>query len=985
MSTDLLPISSQAMPDRPIWVKVRDQGKWPQLKAIVEEAISSFDDKGWPSQALAEIRDYLAGQGKLEIGLEINRLTREQLAVYIETAEEILKGHCSRAGWRNGEPAPSFIDTINSALVKFREHRWNPAPLLNIRSHIERVNRLISSRLELYDAKQQAEYSAAVTRVFAGTCGFGQFTPPLTTRTQFAKKIAAGQEATLTVSGNKLSPFLTFAFVKEDGTGDQKLSAQLLFLSADKKTATIRVKAEPDGEPGLRTIMVGSTKQEVLTGIQADPLEIVPANDLVEPPETAARLPQISNRSSVGARPFFRSFSGAAPGEQVWIKVQEPDELPPKLPPLEDLLEQAIKSFERKGWSSQALTDIRNYVVSQGNLVIGRELNRLTLEQQKAYLDAAKKVFNEHCDQVKGHSEPVYPSIFETIDRTLIKFKEQDWNTAPLLNIRNYIETRVNRLIYSGISSYSVTQRAEYSATAARFLAATCGYGRFTVPLISRVNPSKLLAAGQETAITITGSELPAELTVAFLKEDGTADLNLRMIAQPFVSADKKTATIGVIASQEAEPGLRTVLIGSAEHEELPGVLADTLEITGMVEPGQTPLTEDENGERQKADHLVNILKAGGNLALGASTYPSASRNVRDGMRAAGDVLLPNLKLKFNLGTPDEPVTIVGEGSAIVPKTSPVELLGDLRAGVQDTIHDSQSSYLLSAGLGLDLRVKIQEGRRFFFDLRNDLVINSSNYRDPNKFFYNGLAEQWTLGIGVNSNFQTDWLLGRAFVEREFTSFSWDNTTYPGGFDGQTEKWRTGLSFRLDLAKHSPSVGAPEIKLTAAWLFAGKTAMPDTSVGFVYENLSGLEAEARLDFPKLSLPFYFQGGLSKFYQDNGYTSPISRYTLGAGVKSREAGTFEAGLNVTYNPGLFYGGKIVLGSLSYSLPEKYGRASALAVTLTDFQIDGQSGLGGTLSFDLSRLIFGPIKRFGPGTDKELDQATPDPLDTNDQLK
>lgn len=400
-------------------------------------------------------------------------------------------------------------------------------------------------------------------------------------------------------------------------------------------------------------------------------------------------------------------------------------------------------------------------------------------------------------------------------------------------------------------------------------------------------------------------------------------------------------------------------------------VVKKTAQVQKLSTPAPTAtVPEDTRTRFQKAGaYAADVLKFDGLLAGGATSYPSVREQVPYEIRPAGDRELPNLKLRLNLGTPDEPVVIIGSAKdkAIKKTERHFELLGNARLAAQDTIYSDKSSVLFSAGFGLEGRVNFW-GKKLSLGLSSDQGIDENSYRDPDRFFYTGAAKNWTPGLSLSSNFGTNWLVARVFAERQFTWFNWDGNSFPGGFSGNTELYRLGAAAKLNLAKLTASVKGA--------LLTGKTEVPPQGEG-TYEHLSGYEVGARIDSKQLG-PYQFHAlfGLSRLNQSGWGT--LSNITAGAGIKHDSVGALEARGSLITNPGLYYGSKANTGSLAYNLPDRLGRASALGAALIAFQVDKQTGYGGLVTVNPLRAIFGEIKRYEPKAEEATAPVTPAPV-------
>ncbi|MBN3032939.1 MAG: hypothetical protein JW873_02480, partial [Candidatus Saganbacteria bacterium] len=373
--------------------------------------------------------------------------------------------------------------------------------------------------------------------------------------------------------------------------------------------------------------------------------------------------------------------------------------------------------------------------------------------------------------------------------------------------------------------------------------------------------------------------------------------------------------------------------------------------------------TDTRTSLEKAGDYAANTLKAKGELAVGLSKYPWQSQDVPYNLRSLGDREMPNLKADLRLGSIDDPVSIVGRGKAIVPVSEHAELLGNVQTGTRDAVHNGPDTYQLSGALGLGVRGNIwttPQLRLLSAGVYAEGSVNGNANSAPNKFFYNGTDKNLNLRLTLDSEF------GGVFAERQYTAFNWDNNSFPGGFSGHTEKWQLGLLGNVDLKKNQ---WAPKIYLKAAWLVSGKTAVPDAMADFAYEELSGVEAAARVDFKKFpKLPFYFYGGLQRLSQDGYNWGTLSRYFAGAGVKRPDIGTVELRGDLGDNPALYYGGGFKMGTLAYTLPEKLRQASGLTLKAQLYEFGKQTGFNGVAALDLVPLIFGPIKTSPLQTEK-----------------
>jgi hypothetical protein len=540
----------------------------------------------------------------------------------------------------------------------------------------------------------------------------------------------------------------------------------------------------------------------------------------------------------------------------------------------------------------------------------------------------------------------------------------QKAGNAPVL-IKGAGEQAFQKALSSYIKKHP---EADKKAVAEKFLAAwnsMFGDGdnllkKVEAELMTLACPSLDLTGGKKPAVTLSGVTPyevkpgdEAEFTITGENLDQVTSLDrptaFKDLSIPEISADGKQMKFQKVrVPLGAQPGISEFVLYGGEDgdEKLTSFTVNILE-------GDSRTAFEKAG-----DYAANTLKAKGEAAFGLSTYPSFSQKVPYNLMALGDQEMPNLKLNLRLGSIDEPVTIIGRGNAIV-RGNRVELLGNAQAGAQDTVHSGPDDYRLNAGLGLGLRGNFWAERRLAFSLYADSGIVDNAHRAPNKFFYNGSDKYLNLRATLDSDFRTDWLLAGIFGERQFSSFNWDGNSFPGGFSGQTEKWQLGLLGNADLTQRS--VLAPKVGLKASWLVSGRTAVPDSLAGFTYEKLSGVEAEARVDFKKMpKLPFYLFGGLSHLSQDGDNWGSVSRYFFGAGIKPQSVGKLEARGDFADNPALYYGGSARFGTLAWTLPERWLQASGLTVKLQGFQIGQQAGVNGVVSLDLVPTIFGPIK-------------------------
>ena len=490
-------------------------------------------------------------------------------------------------------------------------------------------------------------------------------------------------------------------------------------------------------------------------------------------------------------------------------------------------------------------------------------------------------------------------------------------------------------------TTVTVTEQVEKKLMESTCVKPPVAEAKMVAVTVSGVTPYEV-KPGDEVELTVTGENLDRVTSIDL-------PTSFKDLPKPEISADGKQMKFQKVrVPLGAQPGISEFVLYGGEDgdEKLTSFTVNILE-------GDSRTAFEKAG-----DYVANTLKAKGEVAFGLSTYPSVSQKVPYNLTALGDREMPNLKMNLRLGSIDEPVTIIGRGHAIVPGNR-VELLGNAQAGAQDTVHSGPDDYRLNAGLGLGVRGNFWAERRLAFSLYADSGIIDNSHRAPNKFFYNGSDKYLNLRATLDSDFRTDWLLAGIFGERQFSSFNWDGNSFPGGFSGQTEKWQLGLLGSADLTQRSDL--APKVDLKASWLVSGRTAVPDSLAGFAYEKLSGVEAEARVDFKKMpKLPFYLFGGLSHLSQDGDNWGAVSRYFFGAGVKPQSIGKLEARGDFADNPALYYGGSAKFGTLAWTLPERWLQASGLTVKLQGFQIDQQTGVNGMVSLDLVPTIFGPIK-------------------------
>ncbi|MFA5035294.1 MAG: hypothetical protein WC500_05900, partial [Candidatus Margulisiibacteriota bacterium] len=208
--------------------------------------------------------------------------------------------------------------------------------------------------------------------------------------------------------------------------------------------------------------------------------------------------------------------------DKVWISVTNPTGRPPLAyrpddgkDPMLNVVEEARKFFQGKNWPIEDLNAMEQYVTGNGNPSIGRELGKMTKDQQALYFSTAVEVFRNHCEDrsLWKAGNPTRPGIGALIAKAKEKFTEKGWPLTRLNNMERYVNEQGNRAI-GGIQSHMKTQTCNdgsvsqscyqaYSATVITTFAQACGLQQFNMPTLT--NNLQQVTVGEQT-VTLNGT-----------------------------------------------------------------------------------------------------------------------------------------------------------------------------------------------------------------------------------------------------------------------------------------------------------------------------------------------------------------------------------------------------------------------------------------------------------------------------------------------